>query len=197
MIGTAAYYQAQIDIAKAVLDNEEAVAALKKELTDALASVNAAIAKVGEEADAAKKAYTDADAALKAKFADIDKRENEATATKYATKPVLDAIVSAIKVYVNAENKDADTLEELKEALAEAVKTAEEKRYNAETDLLVAQKALEDYTGDIKDWIEIAKENSDNAYADLQEAQEALAAANEALLAEIDRISQQTDEVTE
>ena len=197
LVGDAAYCQAQIDIAKAVLDNEEAVAALKKELTDALASVNAAIAKVGEEADAAKKAYTDADAALKAKFADIDKRENEATATKYATKPVLDAIVSAIKVYVNAENKDADTLEELKNALAKAVTEAEKKRYNAETDLLVAQKALEDYTGDIKDWIEIAKENSDNAYADLQEAQEALAAANEALLAEIDRISQQTDEVTE
>ena len=197
MIGTAAYYQAQIDIAKAVLDNEEAVAALKKELTDALASVNAAIAKVGEEADAAKKAYTDADAALKAKFADIDKRENEATATKYATKPVLDAIISAIKVYVNAENPSANTLAELKNALAKAVTDAEEKRYNAETDLLVAQKALEDYTGDIKDWIEIAKENSDNAYADLQEAQEALAAANEALLAEIDRISQQTDEVTE
>ena len=197
LVGEAAYCQAQIDIAKAVLDNEDAVAALKKELTDALASVNAAIAKVGEEADAAKKAYTDADAALKAKFADIDKRENEATATKYATKPVLDAIISAIKVYVNAEDKNADTLAELKNALAKAVTEAEEKRYNAETDLLVAQKALEDYTGDIKDWIEIAKENSDNAYADLQEAQEALAAANEALLAEIDRISQQTDEVTE
>ena len=197
LVGMTGYYQMQIDIAKAVLDNEEAVAALKKELTDGLASVSAAIAKVGEEADAAKKAYADADAALKAKFADIDKRIDEATATKYATKPVLDAIISAIKVYVNAEDKDADTLAELKNALAKAVTEAEEKRYNAETDLLVAQKALEDYTGDIKDWIEIAKENSDNAYADLQEAQEALAAANEALLAEIDRISQQTDEVTE
>ena len=197
MVGLTGYYQMQIDIAKAVLDNEEAVAALKKELTDGLASVSAAIAKVGEEADAAKKAYSDADAALKAKFADIDKRIDEATATKYATKPVLDAIISAIKVYVNAEDKNADTLAELKNALAKAVTEAEEKRYNAETDLLVAQKALEDYTGDIKDWIEIAKENSDNAYADLQEAQEALAAANEALLAEIDRISQQTDEVTE
>ena len=197
LVGVAANYQMQIDIAKAVLDNEEAVAALQKELTDALASVNAAIAKVGEEADAAEKAYTDADAALKAKFADIDKRIDEATATKYATKPVLDAIISAIKVYVNAENPSANTLAELKNALAKAVTEAEEKRYNAETDLLVAQKALEDYTGDIKDWIEIAKENSDNAYADLQEAQEALAAANEALLAEIDRISQQTDEVTE
>ena len=197
MVGMAAYYQTVIDIAKAVLDNEEAVAALQKELTDALASVNAAIAAVGTEADTAEKAYNDANTALKAKFAEIDGKIAEATATKYATKPILDAIISAIETYVKQENVNASTLEELKKLLANAVTTAEQTRYDKETELLEARQDLEDYTAGTKEWIEIAKENVDEAAEKLSEKQDELAAANEALLAEIDRISQQTDEVTE
>ena len=196
-VGRAAYFQAQIDIATAVLGNEEAVAALQKELTDALASVNAAIAAVGTEADTAEKAYNDANTALKAKFAEIDGKIAEATATKYATKPILDAIISAIETYVKQENVNASTLEELKKLLADAVTTAEQARYNKETELLEARQDLEDYTAGTKEWIEIAKENVDEAAEKLSEKQDELAAANEALLAEIDRISQQTDEVTE
>ena len=198
MVGRSAYYQAQIDIANAVLDNEDAVAALKQELTDALADVNAQIAAVGAQADAAEQAYNTADAALKAKFADIDARIEDATASRYATKPILDAIISAIDTYVGYENVSASTLEELNKLLADAVEQAEQKRYDMETALLQAQKNLDDYTAGTKDWIEIAKENVDEAAENLSEKQDELAAANDALLAEIDRISQQqSDEVTE
>ena len=74
MVGQAAYYQALIDLAKATLENEEAIEDLKAELNDHLAAVNDIIAKAAEEAASAEWAYTQADEALQAKFADIDPR---------------------------------------------------------------------------------------------------------------------------
>lgn len=58
MVGQAACYQALIDFAKATLENEEAIAALKAELNDHLAAVNEIIAKAAEEAASAEWAYT-------------------------------------------------------------------------------------------------------------------------------------------
>ena len=198
MVGMTGYYQMQIDIAKAVLDNEEAVAALKKELTDGLASVSAAIAKVGEEADAAKKAYTDANAAYKAKFTEVDKKIAEATATKNASQPVIDAILDQIKVYLSYEDPDnAESVAELKKLLANIEAAKEQAMFDEETDYLEAVKEREDFVAEEQDAVDVAYKQLQKKDAELQEAQEELAAANEALLAEIDRISQQTDEVTE
>ena len=197
-VGMTGYYQMQIDIAKAVLDNEDAVAALKKELTDGLASVSAAFAKVGEEADAANKAYTDANAAYKAKFADVDKRIAEATATKNASQPVIDAILAQIKVYLSYENPDsAESVAELKKLLEDIEAEKEQAMFDLETVYLEAVKAREDFVADEQDAVDVAYKQLQKKDAELQEAQKELAAANEALLAEIDRISQQTDEVTE
>ena len=198
LVGMTGYYQMQIDIAKAVLDNEEAVAALKKELTDGLASVSAAIAKVGEEADAAEKAYADANAAYVAKFADVDKRKAEAEAVKNASQPVINAILDQIKKYLSYEDPNtAESVAELKKLLEDIVTDKEQAMFDQETVYLEAVKAREDFVAEEQDAVDVAYKQLQKKDAELKEAQEELAAANEALLAEIDRISQQTDEVTE
>ena len=197
MVGTAAYLQALIDIAKATLENEEAIAALKAELNEHLADVNAIIAKAGEDAASAEWAYTQADEALQAKFADIDKKIEEAEALKYAVKPVIDKVDAAIETYLSYENKDAETLADLKKTLNEALVEAEDKMYDAETDLLKAQDRQKKYANEEANAVTIAQEDLEEAENDLQEAQYELAAANEALLAEIDRISEQNEEVAE
>ena len=198
LVGLTGYLQMQIDIAKAVLDNEEAVAALKKELTDGLASVSAAIAKVGEEADAAEKAYADANAAYVAKFADVDKRKAEAEAVKNASQPVINAILDQIKKYLSYEDPNsAESVAELKKLLEDIVTDKEQAMFDQETVYLEAVKAREDFVAEEQDAVDVAYKQLQKKDAELKEAQEELAAANEALLAEIDRISQQTDEVTE
>ena len=198
LVGQTGYLQMQIDIAKAVLDNEEAVAALKKELTDGLASVSAAIAKVGEEADAAEKAYADANAAYVAKFADVDKRKAEAEAVKNASQPVINAILDQIKKYLSYEDPNsAESVAELKKLLEDIVTDKEQAMFDQETVYLEAVKAREDFVAEEQDAVDVAYKQLQKKDAELKEAQEELAAANEALLAEIDRISQQTDEVTE
>lgn len=197
MVGLAAYYQAQIDLAKAILENEEAIEDLKAELNDHLAAVNEIIAKAAEEAASAEWAYTQADEALQAKFADIDKKIEEAEALKYAVKPVIDKVAAAIKTYLSYEDKDAETLADLKKTLNGALVEAEEKMYDAETDLLKAQDRQKKYANEEANAVTIAQEDLEEAEKDLQEAQDELAAANEALLAEIDRISEQNEEVAE
>ena len=197
MVGTAAYLQALIDIAKATLENEEAIAALKAELNEHLADVNAIIAKAGEDAASAEWAYTQADEALQAKFADIDKKIEEAEALKYAVKPVIDKVDAAIETYLSYENKDAETLADLKKTLNEALVEAEGEMYDAETDLLKAQDRQKKYANEEANAVTIAQEDLEEAENDLQEAQDELTAANEALLAEIDRISEQNEEVAE
>lgn len=197
MVGQAAYYQALIDLAKATLENEEAIAALKAELNDHLAAVNDIIAKAAEEAASAEWAYTQADEALQAKFADIDKKIEEAEALKYAVKPVIDKVDAAIETYLSYESKDAETLDDLKKDLNDALVWAEGEMYDAETDLLKAQDRQKKYANEEANAVTIAQEDLEEAENDLQEAQDELTAANEALLAEIDRISEQNEEVAE
>ena len=197
MVGQAAYCQALIDLAKATLENEEAIAALKAELNDHLADVNAIIAKAGEDAASAEWAYTQADEALQAKFADIDKKIEEAEALKYAVKPVIDKVDAAIETYLSYENKDAETLDDLKKDLNDALVWAEGEMYDAETALLKAQERQKKYANEEANAVTIAQEDLEEAEKDLQEAQDELTAANEALLAEIDRISEQNEEVAE
>ncbi len=197
MVGTAAYLQALIDIAKATLENEEAIAALKAELNEHLADVNAIIAKAGEDAASAEWAYTQADEALQAKFADIDKKIEEAEALKYAVKPVIDKVDAAIETYLSYESKDAETLDDLKKDLNDALVWAEGEMYDAETALLKAQERQKKYANEEANAVTIAQEDLAEAEKDLQEAQDELTAANEALLAEIDRISEQNEEVAE
>lgn len=196
-VGKAAYYQAQIDIAKATLENEEAIAALKAELNEHLADVNAIIAKAAEEAASAEWAYTQADEALQAKFADIDKKIEEAEALKYAVKLVIDKVDAAIETYLSYEDKDAETLDDLKKDLNDALVWAEGEMYDAETALLKAQERQKKYANEEANAVTIAQEDLEEAENDLQEAQDELTAANEALLAEIDRISEQNEEVAE
>lgn len=197
MVGQAACYQALIDLAKATLENEEAIAALKAELNDHLAAVNDIIAKAAEEAASAEWAYTQADEALQAKFADIDKKIEEAEALKYAVKPVIDKVDAAIETYLSYESKDAETLDDLKKDLNDALVWAEGEMYDAETALLKAQERQKKYANEEANAVTIAQEDLEEAENDLQEAQDELAAANEALLAEIDRISEQNEEVAE
>lgn len=197
MVGQAAYYQALIDLAKATLENEEAIAALKAELNDHLAAVNEIIAKAAEEAASAEWAYTQADEALQAKFADIDKKIEDAEALKYAVKPVIDKVDAAIETYLSYESKDAETLDDLKKDLNDALVWAEGEMYDAETDLLKAQDRQKKYANEEANAVTIAQEDLAEAENDLQEAQDELTAANEALLAEIDRISEQNEEVAE
>lgn len=197
MVGQAACYQALIDIAKATLENEEAIEDLKAELNDHLAAVNEIIAKAAEEAASAEWAYTQADEALQAKFADIDKKIEEAEALKYAVKPVIDKVAAAIKTYLSYEDKDAETLADLKKTLNDALVEAEGEMYDAETDLLKAQDRQKKYANEEANAVTIAQEDLAEAENDLQEAQDELTAANEALLAEIDRISEQNEEVAE
>ena len=197
MVGRAAYCQALIDIAKATLENEEAIEALKAELNDHLAAVNEIIAKAAEEAASAEWAYTQADEALQAKFADIDKKIEEAEALKYAVKPVIDKVAAAIKTYLSYEDKDAETLADLKKTLNDALVEAEGEMYDAETALLKAQERQKKYANEEANAVTIAQEDLAEAEKDLQEAQDELTAANEALLAEIDRISEQNEEVAE
>lgn len=197
MVGLAAYYQAQIDIAKATLENEEAIEDLKAELNDHLAAVNDIIAKAAEEAASAEWAYTQADEALQAKFADIDKKIEDAEALKYAVKPVIDKVAAAIKTYLSYESEGAETLDDLKEDLNDALVWAEGEMYDAETDLLKAQERQKKYANEEANAVTIAQEDLEEAENDLQEAQDELTAANEALLAEIDRISEQNEEVAE
>ena len=196
-VGEAAYYQAQIDIAKATLENEEAIAALKAELNEHLADVNAIIAKAGEEAASAEWAYTQAKEALDAKFADVDKKIEDAEALKYAVKPVIDKVDAAIETYLSYESKDAETLDDLKKDLNDALVWAEGEMYDAETALLKAQERQKKYANEEANAVTIAQEDLAEAEKDLQEAQDELTAANEALLAEIDRISEQNEEVAE
>lgn len=197
MVGQAACYQALIDLAKATLENEEAIEDLKAELNDHLAAVNEIIAKAAEEAASAEWAYTQADEALQAKFADIDKKIEEAEALKYAVKPVIDKVAAAIKTYLSYEDKDAETLADLKKTLNDALVEAEGEMYDAETDLLKAQDRQKKYANEEANAVTIAQEDLAEAENDLQEAQDELTAANEALLAEIDRISEQNEEVAE
>ena len=197
MVGQAACYQALIDFAKATLENEEAIAALKAELNDHLAAVNEIIAKAAEEAASAEWAYTQADEALQAKFADIDKKIEEAEALKYAVKPVIDKVDAAIETYLSYESKDAETLDDLKKDLNNALVWAEGEMYDAETALLKAQERQKKYANEEANAVTIAQEDLEEAENDLQEAQDELTAANEALLAEIDRISEQNEEVAE
>lgn len=197
MVGQAAYYQALIDLAKATLENEEAIEALKAELNDHLAAVNDIIAKAAEEAASAEWAYTQADEALQAKFADIDKKIEDAKALKYAVKPVIDKVDAAIETYLSYENKDAETLDDLKKDLNDALVWAEGEMYDAETALLKAQERQKKYANEEANAVTIAQEDLEEAENDLQEAQDELTAANEALLAEIDRISEQNEEVAE
>ena len=197
MVGQAAYYQALIDLAKATLENEEAIEDLKAELNDHLAAVNDIIAKAAEEAASAEWAYTQADEALQAKFADIDKKIEEAEALKYAVKPVIDKVDAAIETYLSYESKDAETLADLKKTLNDALVEAEGEMYDAETALLKAQDRQKKYANEEANAVTIAQEDLAEAENDLQEAQDELTAANEALLAEIDRISEQNEEVAE
>ena len=164
MVGQAAYYQALIDLAKATLENEEAIEALKAELNDHLAAVNEIIAKAAEEAASAEWAYTQADEALQAKFADIDKKIEEAEALKYAVKPVIDKVAAAIKTYLSYEDKDAETLADLKKTLNDALVEAEGEMYDAETDLLKAQDRQKKYANDEANAVTIAQ--ADPAEAD-------------------------------
>ena len=197
MVGQAACYQALIDFAKATLENEEAIENLKAELNDHLAAVNEIIAKAAEEAASAEWAYTQADEALQAKFADIDKKIEEAEALKYAVKPVIDKVDAAIETYLSYESKDAETLDDLKKDLNDALVWAEGEMYDAETALLKAQERQKKYANEEANAVTIAQEDLEEAEKDLQEAQDELTAANEALLAEIDRISEQNEEVAE
>ena len=197
MVGQAAYYQALIDLAKATLENEEAIEDLKAELNDHLAAVNDIIAKAAEVAASAEWAYTQADEALQAKFADIDKKIEEAEALKYAVKPVIDKVDAAIETYLSYESKDAETLDDLKKDLNDALVWAEGEMYDAETALLKAQERQKKYANEEANAVTIAQEDLEEAENDLQEAQDELTAANEALLAEIDRISEQNEEVAE
>ena len=197
MVGQAACYQALIDFAKATLENEEAIENLKAELNDHLAAVNEIIAKAAEEAASAEWAYTQADEALQAKFADIDKKIEEAEALKYAVKPVIDKVDAAIETYLSYESKDAETLDDLKKDLNDALVWAEGEMYDAETALLKAQERQKKYANEEANAVTIAQEDLEEAENDLQEAQDELTAANEALLAEIDRISEQNEEVAE
>lgn len=197
MVGTAAYLQALIDIAKATLENEEAIAALKAELNEHLADVNSIIAKAGEDAASAEWAYTQAEEALDAKFADVDKKIEDAEALKYAVKPVIDKVDAAIETYLSYESKDAETLDDLKKDLNDALVWAEGEMYDAETALLKAQERQKKYANEEANAVTIAQEDLQEAENELKEAQDELAAANEALLAEIDRISEQNEEVAE
>ena len=154
-------------------------------------------AKAAEEAASAEWAYTQADEALQAKFADIDKKIEEAEALKYAVKPVIDKVDAAIETYLSYEDKDAETLDDLKKDLNDALVWAEGEMYDAETALLKAQERQKKYANEEANAVTIAQEDLEEAENDLQEAQDELTAANEALLAEIDRISEQNEEVAE
>ena len=197
MVGTAAYLQALIDIAKATLENEEAIAALKAELNEHLADVNAIIAKAGEDAASAEWAYTQAEEALDAKFADVNKKMEDAKAMKYAVKPVIDKVTAAIETYLSYEDKEATSLEDLKKKLNEEMEKAEGEMYEKETKLLEAQDREKKYANEEANAVTIAQEDLQEAENELQEAQDELQAANEALLAEIDRISETNEEVAE
>ena len=197
LVGKAAYYQAQIDIAKATLKNEEAIAALKAELNEHLADVNTIIAKAGEDAASAEWAYTQAEEALDAKFADVNKKMEDTEAMKYAVKPVIDKVTAAIETYLSYENKEATSLEDLKKKLNEEMEKAEGEMYEKETKLLKAQDREKKYANEEANAVTIAQEDLQEAENELQEAQDELQAANEALLAEIDRISETNEEVAE
>ncbi len=196
-VGKAAYYQAQIDIAKATLENEEAIAALKAELNEHLADVNTIIAKAGEDAASAEWAYTQAEEALDAKFADVNKKMEDTEAMKYAVKPVIDKVTAAIETYLSYEDKEVTSLEDLKKKLNEEMEKAEGEMYEKETKLLKAQDREKKYANEEANAVTIAQEDLQEAENELQEAQDELQAANEALLAEIDRISETNEEVAE
>lgn len=197
LVGLAAYYQGLIDVANATLNNAEAIATLKEELNGHLADVDAIIAQAKAEADAANWAYTQANDALEAKFADVDKSIEEAQAQIHAVKPVIDRVTAAISTYLSHEDYDAASVEELKNILNGLVAEAEQARYDAETALLKARERQEKYATAEADAVEVATEDWNEAYQAMLDAQAELQAANEALLAEIDRISQLNEETAE
>lgn len=192
-VGRTAYFQAYIDLANATMENETAIAALKTELQGHLAAVDEQIAAAAAEATAAETAYTEAQEALDAQFADIEDKIEEAEASKYALKPIINKLTTTIETYLSYETQgldyDASSVKELKEKLAELLQIEEDNVYDKETALLEAQKAQEEYASEQTDAVTIALEALTKAEEELTAAQEELTAANEALQAEIERIS--------
>lgn len=198
LVGQIEYYKAWIAQGTAALQPEmkTKVANLIKEMDAHLADIDAQIAAyTAEVVEPAEEAFTTAYNKVMDQFAEVDGAIEEAKAQKFAKKPVLDRIVSAIEVYVNQETDangnsiNANTLENLKETLQNAYEQAVANAYNKETEYIDAKEDLQAVIDDTKEPVELAQAKVARAQKALEDAQAELKAASEALQAEIERIS--------
>ena len=188
----------QIEQAKAYIENDgKAVKDLLAQLEAAKAGVEAQIEANNATVKVAEEAYTKSQEEYNALFTEVEKELSDATAEMTALTPVITAIEQAIKKYLSYEEanvaadekKKAETVKEFKEALNSAYASAKEATKNAEYAYHVAVESLANVTAGKEELVAFAQKGWDDAKAKMEAAQAELEAANDALQAEIERIS--------
>ena len=202
LVGEIAKREAMIEVAESWLTNGEELAGMIKPLQEAYDALVAQQETYKAEEETRTKDIT-------AKWNEVDEKRLATLEPIFdeqeKLQPVLDvmrAVQSALADMIRnsadgaISTSDVDTYVDYCENL---VQTWEKNVYEAETGVLKAKQAREDWNSGAKDWVTICAEALEDARQDLAEAQEDLDTANAALQAVLENMSLGTtgEEVTE
>ena len=195
-VGKVMAYELQIEQAQAYLDNDgKAVKDLLDQLAAAKAKVEEQIEANTATVEAAKEAYNKSQEAYDGLFTEILSEIDNAEAEVTALTAVITEIEGKISEYLNTENvttidgKKPVTVEQFRAALELIYTNARKTTKDAEIAYQEAVEDLANINSDEKDVVAFAQKMWDDAKAKLETAQAELEAANDALQAEIERIS--------
>ena len=194
-VGKVMAYELQIEQAQAYLDNDgKAVKDLLDQLVAAKAKVEEQIEANTATVEAAKEAYNKSQEAYDGLFTEILSEIDNAEAEVAALTAVITEIEGKITEYLSTEDvtindKKPVTVEQFRAALELIYTNARKTTKDAEIAYQEAVEDLANINSDEKDVVAFAQKMWDDAKAKLETAQAELEAANDALQAEIERIS--------
>lgn len=194
-VGKMMAYELQIEQAKAYLENDgKAIKDLLDQLAAAKTKVEEQIEANTATVEAAKEAYDKSQEAYDGLFTEVLSEIATAEAEVTALTTVINEIKGKIQSYLSTEDvtlngKRPITVEEFRTALEQIYTTARKATKDAEIAYQEAVESLANINSDEKDVVAFAQKLWDDAKAKLETAQAELEAANDALQAEIERIS--------
>lgn len=181
----------KLRIAESWTGNAEKINAKIKQADEALKALKDAYEKAGKELEAKNE---EAKVATDKLVLDLEAAKEPVEAKRQELLPLFtlqNAYWQAIMQYVAAGEKvwSTTTIENYTKLCQAAVETAEIERYNAETDVMQAQKNLEEWNSETLDALKLAEKKLQNANAKAERYRQQLKEAQEALEAMIASLS--------
>ena len=162
--------ETEIAVCESYLKNGDLFAAKIEELDGIIASVDQAIKdfEEGSLADA-KEAYETAKETLDKKQATWQEAYDLVDAKLHAIQPIIDKINSAVAIYLGHEGFTSN-ITDFKEFLAHLAKEAEVELHQAETEVMLAEKAIEEHEAGVYSSVEAKSRDLAEKEATLKDA---------------------------